>query len=170
MTSRTVSNEWLPSRHRELLGSEPAPWNWGEGRDQGLMNGEVEAFVEAGADFDHQRLLVGEDGRCDVATDESSPDGVWLPVDFDRSLCIDAPDEGDPSPSQGKAEAAPVISIRSQRERGWESPEVPSGSAARSAGASSWRDRGMGHGARPAAPPPDGGAGVDAEGSRECPC
>ena len=53
------------------------------------MDGEVEAFVNPGTDLDHQRLAVGEDDRGDVTTDESFPEGIRLPVNFDRSLGID---------------------------------------------------------------------------------
>ncbi len=86
----------------------------------------MEACVNPGSDLDHQRLAVGEDDRGDVPTDESFPESVRLPIDFDRSVCIDPPDEGHPAPSQRQVKAALVISIDGQRKRGRESPEVSS--------------------------------------------
>ena len=126
MTSRTDSNDRLPSSHRELLNSDPSPWKREEGWDQGFVDGEGEAFVETSTDFDHQRAAVGEDGSRDVTTGEPPAEGIRLAVDLDRSLCIDSPNERDPAPGQGKTEAAAAIPIRRQGEGGREGSEVGS--------------------------------------------
>ena len=126
MTSRTVSNDLLPSSHRELLNSDPSPRKREEWWDKGFVNGEGEAFVEAGANLDHQCLTMGENGGRDVTTGKSPAEKIRLAVDLNRSLCIDSPDEGDPAPGQGKAEPPSVIPIRRQGKPGREDPEVRS--------------------------------------------
>ena len=117
-TSRTVSNGPLPSSHRELSTLDSPSEERDDGGDERFRHREREPLVAMAAHVDHEHSTVGEDRGRDVSPDESPADGIRLPVDVDRALGIDPPDEQDPAAGQRQSEAAVRIAVRGERERG----------------------------------------------------
>ena len=84
------------------------------------MDGEGKTFADAAADLDHHLLTVGEDSGHDVTAGELLAQRIGSAIDFDLTSGIDAADEGDATPRQGKVKSPAVIPIRSQGEAGWQ--------------------------------------------------